>query len=62
VGVIGLAPEAVWRRRARHIREFERMLVAEGTAIVKVFLSVSKDEQAERTSVCPRGGGRGYRA
>jgi polyphosphate kinase 2 (PPK2 family) len=33
---------------AGHVREFERMLVDEGTAIVKVFLNVSKDEQAER--------------
>jgi polyphosphate kinase 2 (PPK2 family) len=29
---------------AGHVREFERMLVDEGTAIVKVFLNVSKDE------------------
>ena len=48
VGVLGLAPEAVWRRRGGHIREFERMRVDGGTAIVKVFLNVSKDEQAER--------------
>lgn len=43
-----LAPEEVWRRRPAHIREFERMLVDEGTALVKVFLNVSKDEQRER--------------
>ncbi|MDE0801868.1 MAG: polyphosphate kinase 2 family protein [Acidimicrobiales bacterium] len=35
-------------KRFRHIREFERMLVDEGTTIVKVFLHISKDEQAER--------------
>ena len=44
----GLAPEEVWRRRGGHIREWERMLVDEGTAIVKVFLNVSKEEQRRR--------------
>ena len=43
-----LAPEAVWRRRYEHIRAFERMLVDEGTAIVKVFLNVSREEQRAR--------------
>ena len=44
----GLAPEEVWRRRGGHIRDWERMLVDEGTAIVKVFLNVSKEEQRLR--------------
>ena len=48
VGLLGLAPEEVWQRRAGHIREFERMLADEGTALVKVFLNVSRDEQRER--------------
>ena len=48
VRVRGLGSEAVWRRRFRHIREFERMLVEEGTTIVKVFLHISSDEQRER--------------
>jgi PPK2 family polyphosphate:nucleotide phosphotransferase len=43
-----LAPEAVWRKRSGHIREWERMLDDEGTALVKVFLHVSKEEQRER--------------
>jgi PPK2 family polyphosphate:nucleotide phosphotransferase len=43
-----LAPEEVWRRRAGHIREWERMLADEGTEIVKVFLNVSKEEQRAR--------------
>jgi PPK2 family polyphosphate:nucleotide phosphotransferase len=43
-----LAPEKVWRRRAGHIREWERMLTDEGTTIVKVFLNVSKEEQRAR--------------
>lgn len=48
VRMFGLAPEAVWRRRSGHIREWERMLTDEGTAVVKVFLNVSKEEQRER--------------
>jgi PPK2 family polyphosphate:nucleotide phosphotransferase len=43
-----LAPEDVWRRRYEHIREFERMLVDEGTSVVKVFLNVSREEQRKR--------------
>jgi PPK2 family polyphosphate:nucleotide phosphotransferase len=48
VRVRKLAPANVWRRRYEHIRSFERMLVDEGTAIVKVFLHVSQDEQRKR--------------
>jgi PPK2 family polyphosphate:nucleotide phosphotransferase len=48
VRVRKLVPEHVWRRRYRHIREFERMLVDEGTAIVKVFLHIGFDEQRRR--------------
>jgi PPK2 family polyphosphate:nucleotide phosphotransferase len=48
VRVRKLAPEHVWRRRYVHIREFERMLVDEGTTLVKVFLHVSKEEQGKR--------------
>ncbi len=35
-------------QRFAHIRDFERMLVEEGTTIVKVFLHISEEEQAER--------------
>ena len=48
VRMLDLAPEEVWRRRYEHIRAFERMLVDEGTAIVKVFLNVSREEQRVR--------------
>ena len=48
VRMLRLAPEEVWRRRAGHIREWERMLTDEGTTIVKVFLDVSKEEQRLR--------------
>jgi PPK2 family polyphosphate:nucleotide phosphotransferase len=46
--VRGLVPEDTWSRRFRHIVEFERMLVDEGTVILKFFLHISRDEQAER--------------
>jgi PPK2 family polyphosphate:nucleotide phosphotransferase len=48
VRMLKLAPEEVWRRRAGHIREWERMLTDEGTTIVKVFLNVSKEQQRDR--------------
>jgi PPK2 family polyphosphate:nucleotide phosphotransferase len=48
VRVRGLAPEEVWRRRPGHIRDWERMLVDEGTSLVKVFLNVSREEQRRR--------------
>jgi PPK2 family polyphosphate:nucleotide phosphotransferase len=48
VRVESLRPEKVWRARYRHIREFERMLVEEGTTIVKIFLDVSPEEQLAR--------------
>lgn len=48
VRVHGLVPENRWRRRYRHIREFERMLADEGTTILKVFLHISEDEQRDR--------------
>jgi PPK2 family polyphosphate:nucleotide phosphotransferase len=48
VRVFRLVPEVVWRRRPAHIREWERTLTDEGTALVKVFLNVSKDEQRAR--------------
>jgi PPK2 family polyphosphate:nucleotide phosphotransferase len=48
VRVHELAPEKVWRRRYRHIREFERMLTEEGTTVVKILLHMSRREQGER--------------
>src|SRR5512143_43508 len=44
----GIAPEKVWRPRYEHIRAFERMLVDEGTTVLKVFLNVSREEQRKR--------------
>ncbi len=48
VRVQKLVPKAVWKRRYRHITEFERMLHDEGTHIVKLCLMISKEEQRER--------------
>ncbi len=48
VRVHELAPAKVWRRRYRHICEFERMLADEGTTIVKILLHISHKEQGER--------------
>ena len=48
VRVNDLVPEERWRKRYAHIRDFERMLIDEGTTIRKVMLHISKDEQKER--------------
>ncbi|MBN1247185.1 MAG: polyphosphate kinase 2 family protein [Anaerolineae bacterium] len=48
VRVHNLVPESVWSRRYQHINEFERLLVEEGTTILKFYLHISKDEQKER--------------
>ena len=48
VRVHGLVDDDRITRRYRHIREFEQLLVDEGTTIVKVFLHISKQEQKER--------------
>ena len=48
VRVHGFVPEERWRRRYRHIREFERVLADEGTTVVKVMLHISSDEQRQR--------------
>ena len=48
VGVLGLAPEEVWRARPQRIVEFERLLAQEGTRVLKCFLHISAEEQRER--------------
>jgi PPK2 family polyphosphate:nucleotide phosphotransferase len=48
VRVRKLAAAAVWRRRYEQIRAFEKTLTDEGTAIVKVFLHLSRDAQRAR--------------
>lgn len=46
--VQGMIDDDECKRRFEHIRDFERMLAETGTVIVKVFLHISKDEQAKR--------------
>lgn len=48
VRVHGAADDDEAQQRFAQIRDFERMLAEEGTTIVKVFLHISKEEQAER--------------
>lgn len=48
VRVNNLVPEERWSKRYQHIADFERLLTDEGTAIVKIMLHISRDEQRER--------------
>jgi len=48
VRVKNIYPKSVWKHRYQHIVDFEKMLVDEGTTIIKLFLNISKDEQKER--------------
>jgi len=48
VRVHQLVPEEVWRPRYDLINQFEANLAASGTRILKLFLHISKDEQAKR--------------
>lgn len=46
--VEGFAPAAEWRRAYEEINEFERMLIADGVKLVKLFLHITPDEQLRR--------------
>ena len=48
VRVEEIVPEPVWRKRYGAINAFEEALTEGGTTIVKFFLHITKDEQAER--------------
>jgi len=48
VRVHNLVPPDVWQRRYAQINAFERLLVEEGTTILKFYLHISKGEQKER--------------
>ena len=48
VRVMDLAPKSVWSKRYDHIRNFEQLLVDEGTTIIKIMLHIDKDEQRGR--------------
>jgi PPK2 family polyphosphate:nucleotide phosphotransferase len=46
--VRSLVPEKIWRARYEQINQFEALLAANGTRIVKFYLHISKDEQKRR--------------
>src|SRR6516225_7349504 len=46
--VEGFATEDEWCRASEEINEFERMLVADGVRLVKLFLHITPDEQVHR--------------
>src|SRR5690349_7034947 len=48
VRVHDIVPEAVWSKRFDQINDFERMLAENNVRILKFFLWISKQEQAER--------------
>jgi PPK2 family polyphosphate:nucleotide phosphotransferase len=48
VRVHKLAPAGVWRKRFAHINTFEALLRDADTILLKFFLHISKDEQAQR--------------
>ena len=43
-----LVPAELWRKRYRHIVEFERTLADHRTIVLKFFLHISRREQEER--------------
>ena len=43
-----LIDKATWTRRYQEIRDFEALLVQNGTTILKFFLHISKEEQLAR--------------
>ena len=48
VRVKNLVSEKTWKKRYDQIKQFEKMLVEEGTTILKFFLHIDKEEQKER--------------
>ena len=48
VRVHNLVPKNIWSKRFKQINDFEQMLAANGTHILKFFLHISKEEQLQR--------------
>ncbi|MGO9421022.1 polyphosphate kinase 2 family protein [Roseiarcus sp.] len=46
--VEGFATPAEWRRAYDEIKDFERMLIADDTRLIKLFLHITPDEQLRR--------------
>ncbi len=48
VRILKIVPKEVWKARFDQINAFEKILSENGVVILKFFLHISKDEQAER--------------
>lgn len=48
VRVHDLVPKNIWSERYKQINDFEQVLIANGTHILKFFLNISKKEQLDR--------------
>jgi PPK2 family polyphosphate:nucleotide phosphotransferase len=48
VRVHDLVPEQIWRKRYRMINDFEHLLAANNTIILKFYLHISREEQEQR--------------
>lgn len=48
VRVNALKPESLWRKRYRHINNFESLLIDEETIILKFFLHIDAEKQKQR--------------
>ncbi|RME98855.1 MAG: polyphosphate kinase 2 family protein [Chloroflexi bacterium] len=48
VRVHNLVPKKVWQKRYDHINHFEKLLTDNGVTVLKFYLHISKEEQAER--------------
>lgn len=48
VRVHQLEPAETWQRHYQQINDYERMLVEEGTVVLKFYLHIDKDEQKQR--------------
>jgi PPK2 family polyphosphate:nucleotide phosphotransferase len=48
VRVHDLVPKTIWSKRYGLINDFEKLLTANGTHILKFFLNISKEEQLDR--------------
>jgi PPK2 family polyphosphate:nucleotide phosphotransferase len=48
VRVHKLVPKEVWQKRYEQINQFEKLLAAAGTTILKFFLHISREEQKKR--------------
>lgn len=46
--VLGIVPKSIWSKRYRQIVEWEKILTENRILLLKFFLHISRDEQAER--------------